>query len=95
MLKFEWDEAKRRLNLKNHKVDFEEARLVFEDAFALETLETRFSYGEERWAIVGAAAGRMLAVVYVERNEINRIISARPATRQEISAYAEQQNKWI
>jgi uncharacterized protein len=94
MLKFEWDEAKRRRNVKNHNVDFEEAKLVFDDALALEALDFRFPYGEERWLIVGAAAGRMLAVVYVEHNGVNRIVSARPATRQEIDVYAEQYDCW-
>jgi uncharacterized protein len=94
MLTFEWDEAKRRLNLKNHNVDFEEAKLVFEDTNALEALDHRFVYGEERWQVTGWGDGRMLAVVYVERKGVNRIISARLATRQEIKAYAEQHDSW-
>jgi uncharacterized protein len=95
MLRFEWDETKRRLNLKNHNVDFEEAKLVFGDANALEALDHRFAYGEERWQVTGWGDGRMLAVVYVERKGVNRIISARLATRQEIKAYAEQLDRWI
>jgi uncharacterized protein len=94
MLKFEWHEAKRRTNLKNHNVDFEEAKLVFEDMNALETFDHRFAYGEERWQVTGWGNGRVLAVVYVERNGINRIISARLATRQEIDAYAKQHDCW-
>jgi uncharacterized protein len=94
MLKFEWDEAKRRTNLKNHNVDFEDAKLVFEDTSALETLDHRFAYGEERWQVTGWGNGRMLAVVYVERKGVNRIISARLATRLEIDAYAEQHDRW-
>jgi uncharacterized protein len=94
MLKFEWDEAKRRLNLKSHNVDFEEAKLVFEDANALEALDYRYDYGEERWQVTGWANDRLLAVVYVERNGVNRIISARLATRQEVNAYAEQTDRW-
>jgi uncharacterized protein len=94
MLRFEWDETKRRLNFKNHNVDFEEAKLVFEDANAFEAMDQRFDYGEERWLATGLAHGRMLTVVYVERIGVNRIISARLATRQEMDAYAKQHDRW-
>ena len=93
MLKFEWDELKRRLNLKSHGVDFEEAKQAFEDAHAMEALDERFEYGEERWLVIGAAATKLLAVVYVERDGATRIISGRPATKQEIKAYAEQSDR--
>ncbi len=90
MLKFEWDEPKRRQNLKKHGVDFEEAKQVFEDSHALEALDGRFAYGEERWLVIGASGSRLLAVVYVERDGASRIISARSATKQETHDYAEQ-----
>jgi uncharacterized protein len=95
MLKFEWDEAKRRSNLKIHGIDFEEAKPVFQDVNALETLDQRFTYGEERWLTVGQSAGRLLAVVYVERNGVHRIISVRLADRQEVNAYAAQSDRWF
>jgi uncharacterized protein len=95
MLEFEWDEAKRRSNLKNHGIDFEEAKLVFQDVNALETLDERFTYGEERWLTIGQSAGRLLAVVYVERNGVHRIISVRLADRQEVNAYAAQSDRWF
>jgi uncharacterized protein len=95
MLQFEWDEAKRRSNLKNHGIDFEEAKPVFQDVNALETLDERFTYGEERWLAVGQSAGRLLAVVYVERNGVHRIISVRLADRQEVNAYAAQSDRWF
>jgi uncharacterized protein len=94
MLKFEWDETKRRSNLKNHGIDFEEAEPVFQGVNALETLDQRFAYGEERWLTVGQSAGRLLAVVYVERIGVHRIISVRLADRQEVNAYAAQSDRW-
>lgn len=95
MLEFEWNEAKRQSNLKNHGVDFEDAKAVFIDASALEILDERFSYGEERWIVIGQSAGRLLAVVYVERNGIHRIISVRLADKQEVNAYAAQSDRWF
>ncbi|MGL4488514.1 MAG: BrnT family toxin [Rhizobiaceae bacterium] len=95
MLQFEWDEAKRQRNIKSHGVDFEEAIPLFDDDNALETLDERFSYGEERWLLIGQSAGRLLAVVYVERNGVHRIISVRPANRKEVNAYAAQNDRWL
>jgi uncharacterized DUF497 family protein len=36
MPEFEWNEAKNRKNTKKHKVDFEEAKTVFDDPHAIE-----------------------------------------------------------
>lgn len=95
MLRFEWDESKRQDSLRRHGVDFEEAKLAFQDANALETLDERFVYGEERWLLIGQSKGRLLAVVYIERNGVHRIISARLADRLEVNAYAAQIDRWF
>ena len=34
-MRYEWDEAKNRLNQKKHRISFEMAALVFEDEFCL------------------------------------------------------------
>ena len=34
-LTFEWDETKSKRNLKKHGVDFEEAKTIFNDPFAI------------------------------------------------------------
>ncbi len=94
MLEFEWDETKRLSNIKNHGIDFEEAKPVFEDLNALDVLDGRFDYGEERWVIIGRGAGGLLAVVYVERDGVNRIISARLATKKETDVYVVQKDAW-
>ncbi|MDE0062147.1 MAG: BrnT family toxin, partial [Gammaproteobacteria bacterium] len=45
--------------------------------------------GERRFVTVGAdALGRVVTVVYTYRGDAVRLISARPATRKEIDAYA-------
>lgn len=43
--------------------------------------------GEERLFMIAQAAKRLLAVVYIERGERLRIISARQATRREHDRY--------
>jgi len=90
-LEFEWDAAKARSNFKAHGVSFELAKRVFEDAFAINRLDDREDYGEERSVIVGMAVGQvLLLVVYRERGERIRIISARRATRGEQDDYFQQ-----
>ena len=84
---FEWDEGKAESNLKKHEVSFETARLAFDDAFALDRLDTTMVYSEERFVIIGLVNGILLTVVYPERKERIRIISARSATRHEEKEY--------
>lgn len=89
MLDFEWDAAKARANLAKHGVSFEEAKKVFDDPLVFTRYDDRFDYDEDRYVAIGQAVGRMLTVVYTERADRIRIISAWPATRDESDAYYE------
>jgi uncharacterized DUF497 family protein len=84
---FEWDEAKAAENYAKHGVSFETAALVFNDPFAIERLDDRKDYGEDRFILIGIAKGAVLTVIYTERNGRIRIISARQATRHEQDNY--------
>jgi uncharacterized protein len=83
-MEFEWDERKRRANLQRHGIDFTDVVEVFEGP-TLVRMDTRFTYGEDRWIAVGISHGRVLVVAYTERNEGQtiRIISARRALSHE------------
>ncbi len=87
---FQWDDAKAAANYAKHGVTFEAARDVFRDPFAIEQMDDRQNYGEERWTIVGMAQDRLLFVAYTMRNESIRIISARAAEPYESRQYHEQ-----
>jgi uncharacterized protein len=63
---------------------------VFRDAFAIEFLDDRLDYGEERYVIIGMADDRLLTVVYTPRGDIIRLISAREATTLEKRRYHEE-----
>jgi uncharacterized DUF497 family protein len=90
-LKFEWDEAKAKSNFRAQGVSFELAKTVFEDAFAVDRIDNREAYGEERFVIIGMAEGQVLLfVAYTERGERTRIISARRATKHEQDFYFQQ-----
>jgi uncharacterized protein len=90
-LEFEWHDAKAEANLQAHGVSFELATTVFKDRFAVERLDDREDYGEERFIMVGMAAGGVvLFVVFSEGEGRVRIISARRATQNEQDEYFRQ-----
>jgi uncharacterized DUF497 family protein len=84
---FEWDSEKAAINLRKHGVSFPQARVVFQDAFATLDLDSGSDRGEERYIIVGMAEQRLLTVVYTERQDRIRLISARGATSRERHEY--------
>ncbi|MGB9154263.1 MAG: BrnT family toxin [Alphaproteobacteria bacterium] len=88
-LKFEWDKTKAKDNYAKHGVSFDLAKKVFKDPFAVEFLDDREDYGEERFVILGMADGHIFYVAYTERNETIRIISARRATKHEQETYSQ------
>jgi uncharacterized DUF497 family protein len=89
-LEFEWDPRKAAGNLVKHRVSFEEAATVFGDPLGRIVADPRHSAAEDRWVLLGVSKrSRLLAVMYTERAETVRIISAREATRPEKRHYEE------
>ncbi len=86
---YEWDEKKRAANLARHNVDFFTAT-DFEWDTALETIDNRFNYGEERWVALGYIGKRLHILVYAFRAETIRIISLRRANKREKEYYETQ-----
>lgn len=86
-MRFQWDKAKAKDNFAKHGVSFEFAKKVFSDPYAIEYLDDRQDYDEERFVIIGMADGHVLFVAFTERENIFRIISARRATKSEREAY--------
>lgn len=89
---FEWDAAKSEVNLSKHGVTFEAARSVFNDVFACERRDVDSDPGEIRYVITGVVNEVILTVVYTERGDRTRIVSARKATAHEQSEYYRSQN---
>jgi uncharacterized protein len=86
-VEFEWDPLKAAANLAKHKVSFQEAATVLLGRIVA---DPRHSAVEERLVLLGISKERrLLAVVYIERAEAVRIISARQATRPERRDYEE------
>ena len=82
----EWDDNKAELNWKKHKIYFEDAAYVFLDDYRIENYDEIHSDYEERWKVIGKVKN-ILAVIYTERVEKYRIISARYATKEEEDEY--------
>ena len=90
-LKFDWDNAKNAANIAKHSIDFADTRDVFMDLHAIDSIDDREDYGEDRFVTIGMAQGRLLTVVYSMRSEVTRIISARGATPYEQRKYREEE----
>jgi uncharacterized DUF497 family protein len=91
-VKFEWDPQKAALNLKKHRVSFQDAASVFGDSLAGSIPDPDHSTAEARFITIGlTGAQRLLVVVHTDRADRIRIISARPATRAETKKYEEGQ----
>jgi uncharacterized protein len=89
-VEFESDPVKASINLKKHKVSFEEAASVFGDPIALTFPDPDHSIGEERWLMFGQSRmARILVVIFTHRRGKYRIISARLATKHEKKTYEE------
>jgi len=86
-LEFEWDEDKATANQRAHGVAFHQALPAFRDPFAVEHIDDREHYGEERINLIGMCGNILVHVTYTERGGRIRIISARRAERHEQDSY--------
>jgi uncharacterized DUF497 family protein len=81
---FEWDAAKRLSNVAKHGIDFEDAKQVFADPRHFTSPSTAHP---DRHVAIGMVQGRVIAVVFAQRGDTIRVISARAASRAERSRY--------
>lgn len=86
-MQFEWDEEKDKQNQKKHNgISFEIASHVFADPYMIEIYDKDHSTEEDRFIAIGEVH-KVLYVVFTERGENKRIISARQATKTEEALY--------
>ena len=85
-MRFEWDEAKRRINIIKHGIDFADLDVLFEGK-TVTVLDDRFDYGEDRFVTLGLLNGNVLVVVHTETDTVIRLISVRKATKNEEKSY--------
>ncbi len=83
---FEWDEIKRRSNLRKHRLDFTDVNTVFSGiTFTFD--DERFEYGEDRYISLGLLQGVVVVIAHTERDDTIRVISMRRATGNEQKLY--------
>ena len=85
-MRYEWDEAKSRINFTKHGLSFEDAELVFSGP-CVTFVDDRFDYGEERLITLGLLAGRLVVIAHAPREAGTRIISMRKGNRREQEIY--------
>lgn len=89
-MKFVWDAQKAAINKRKHGVSFEEAQTVFQDCDALRIFDPDHSEDEDRFLLLGLSSVLRLLVVchcYRENDEQIRLISARKASKSELTTY--------
>jgi uncharacterized protein len=86
---FEWDEKKNISNIKKHGIDFRKAVAAFYDEHKTLIIDNRNYNDEIREILIGKDNDNtfLLSVVYTERNNTYRIISARRASNKEKNMY--------
>lgn len=85
-LRIQWDDKKNEINRKQHGLSLEEASYVFNDPYRKEYFDVFHSNEEDRYRVIGSI-GKIIFVVYTERGDVTRMISARLATASERMAY--------
>ena len=80
---FVFDEKKSDKNFRERGFDFTYAARVFEGR-TVTFVDDRRDYGEVRIVVIGEIDGRIYTVVFTDRDDVRRIISAHRASRQEI-----------
>ena len=91
-MQFAWDDNKNKVNIRKHRISFEEAQSVFFDENAKIIHDPDHSDAEDRFIILGLSKLLKLLVVchcYKESDDIVRIISARKATKKESLKYGD------
>ena len=84
---FEWDEAKSEACFQVRGFDFAYAARAFFDPDRVVQADTRHSYGEECFQVMGRIEQRLFVIVYTPRRDAIRIISARKANQREVRDY--------
>ena len=90
----EWDDKKAAINKQKHGVSFETAALVFADENRIERYDDKHSQDEDRWQVIGMVDD-ILFVVYTERVDAIRLVTARAATPKERREYIDYSTSYL
>lgn len=91
-MNFEWDDGKSERCFAERGFDFAYAARAFFDPDRAVSADTRHSYGEERYQMVGLIEQRLFVLVCTQRPGAIRIISARKANQREVKHHEDSTN---
>jgi uncharacterized DUF497 family protein len=86
-MNFEWDDDKSNACYRTRGFDFAYAAFAFADPDRIIRQDNRFSYGEDRYELIGRIENRLFVLIYTPRHGGIRIISARKANLREVKRY--------
>lgn len=87
---FQWDRGNKDKNLLKHNVENWECEQIFFNKPLIILDDAKHSISEKRWVAFGKTdAERFLVVIFTERNNLIRIISARGMNKRERKFYEE------
>ncbi len=89
-MEFAWDDAKDAANRRKHGIGFRQAAEIFRGPLVVAE-DTRRDYGERRLIALGEYDGEVIRVVFTERSNAVRIISAWKANRNDREVYKKAQ----
>jgi hypothetical protein len=91
---FQWDEGNAAKNWLRHRVSRPECEEVFFNEPLVAARDVPHSAVEPRYYVLGqSAGGRRLFVVCTIRNQLIRVVSARPMSRRERRVYDQASTK--
>ena len=90
---FEWDDDKSRACYQMRGFDFAYSAFAFADPDRIIRQDDRFSYGEDRYELIGRIEGRLYVLIYTIRHDGILIISARKANSREAKRYEYRSNE--
>ena len=95
-MQFEWDEDKNELNCRKHGIDFNLAKLVFQDLAAIAE-DDYGTYDEDRFRVLGGVGEKVFVVSYTYRcdGDVIRLISARYAKPSERRVYEARRERML
>ncbi len=86
LTEFEYDIKKSLSNKEKHGIDFEEAKLLWNDKNAL-VIPANIIENESRYAIISKIKENFYIAIFTIRNEKYRIISVRNCRKKEVQMY--------
>ena len=86
-MEFEYDPGKSISNRAKHGIDFEDAKHLWDDEYALEVPSAY--EGEDRWLIIGEIQKVRWTAIVTRRGDTIRIISVRRSRSTELEIYDE------